>query len=505
MKNHLIRLTTVLLAVVFIALPVLSGCDNGGAGAETSATVPSPETTAGSPESTAAPETTATPETTAAQYSEPPKSLKVLAVGNSFSTDAMQFLWDIAKAQGVETVVLGNLYIGGCSIDTHWANASANAAAYTYYKNTAGVFSGSSGKTMLSGIVDEEWDVITVQQTSKTCGIASSYSRLDELVQYIRTNMKNKDCRVLFHQTWAYQQDSTHASFPSYDRDQMKMYNMICNVVENTVKKTAGIDGIIPGGTAVQNARTGFVGDRLTRDGYHMHMILGRYLLGLTWFAAITGADVSDCTYNPNEKVITAEVMLLCKESAKNAVLTPGAVTQSAYTEQPATAYDLTITTVDSTPDTTVYTMEEMYEQDAAAVKKELGIDLAGYTALTWDYIENSYYYCTKGMGLTTPAASASTYHQNICTKIFEKSELPEGTIIICDAGYQYRPEKWTAKDVKAASRPGIVSMPVDVMDAAWWGANNFCAFNLSSNPKSDISDYYLAASRHVRFYIPKT
>ena len=66
------------------------------------------------------------------------KTLKVLAIGNSFSSDATEYLWNIAKDGGVEKIIIGNLYIGGCALDKHYTNIKSNAGAYTYYKNTNG-------------------------------------------------------------------------------------------------------------------------------------------------------------------------------------------------------------------------------------------------------------------------------------------------------------------------------------------------------------------------------
>ena len=36
------------------------------------------------------------------------KTLKVLAIGNSFSSDATEYLWNIAKDGGVEKIIIGN-------------------------------------------------------------------------------------------------------------------------------------------------------------------------------------------------------------------------------------------------------------------------------------------------------------------------------------------------------------------------------------------------------------
>jgi hypothetical protein len=38
-----------------------------------------------------------------------------------------------------------------------------------------------------------------------------------------------------------------------------------------------------PVGTSVQNARTSYAGDTVTRDGFHMNYDLGRYMAALTW------------------------------------------------------------------------------------------------------------------------------------------------------------------------------------------------------------------------------
>ena len=55
------------------------------------------------------------------------KVIKILTIGNSFSEDAVeQHLHDIAKADGVK-VIIGNMYIGGCSLERHLNNAKANA------------------------------------------------------------------------------------------------------------------------------------------------------------------------------------------------------------------------------------------------------------------------------------------------------------------------------------------------------------------------------------------
>ena len=47
--------------------------------------------------------------------------MKVLSVGNSFSVDCQRYVREIAAGNGKE-ITLGNLYIGGCSLERHCEN-----------------------------------------------------------------------------------------------------------------------------------------------------------------------------------------------------------------------------------------------------------------------------------------------------------------------------------------------------------------------------------------------
>ena len=134
-----------------------------------------------------------------------------------------------------------------------------------------------------------------------------------------------------------------------------------------------------------------------------------------------------------------------------------------------------------------------------------IGIDLSKYEILVYEYEENAYYVCTNGSKITYPKESVSTYHQNICTKkIYSIEEIPVNSIIICDAGWQYRPELWVSLDQKATSRYNITSAQITLLDAEWWGNSQYFALNVSSKPKTDISEYYDAAASHVRIYVLK-
>ena len=48
-----------------------------------------------------------------------PDTLRILGVGNSFTDDGMMYLPNLLAAAGIHNVVLGRLYIGGCSLERH--------------------------------------------------------------------------------------------------------------------------------------------------------------------------------------------------------------------------------------------------------------------------------------------------------------------------------------------------------------------------------------------------
>lgn len=203
------------------------------------------------------------------------KSVKILAIGNSFSVDAMEYLWPLLKDAGYEKITLGNLYIGGCSLETHASNLTNGTAAYTYYKNTSGSWSSTAGYNALNALTAEEWDYISVQQVSGLSGVADSYEPyLSTVLDIVKS--KCPGAKIMWHMTWAYQGTSDHSDFGRYGCDQMTMYSSIVNAVKTKVLTRNDISILIPCGTAVQNLRTSVIGDTITRDGYHMSYKIGR-------------------------------------------------------------------------------------------------------------------------------------------------------------------------------------------------------------------------------------
>lgn len=254
-------------------------------------------------------------------------TIRVLAIGNSFSVDAIENfnLYDLGKADNV-VFIIGNMYIPGCSLEMHWENATDDLPAYSYQKIDADRIKTSRKSTKLSeAIVDEKWDYITFQQASRDSGKKQSYfPYLQNLLDYTKSLATNPGVKYAMHMTWAYAQNSTHSGFRQYGNDQMTMFNAIVDANIRSAQQV-GIELIIPAGTAVQNGRTSYLGDTFCRDGHHLDTLVGRYTVACAWYEKLSGNQVAGNTYIPAG--ISDRDGLIAQKSAGYAVNQPYSVT----------------------------------------------------------------------------------------------------------------------------------------------------------------------------------
>ena len=227
------------------------------------------------------------------------KTVRILAIGNSFSQDAVeQYLHELAEAEGISTII-GNMFIGGCSLERHVKNARDNAPAYAYRKIGTDGKKREKGKMSLETVLaDEDWDYVSLQQASPFSGMYETYeASLPELIEYVKARLPKKT-KLMLHQTWAYASTSRHSGFKNYNCNQLTMYQAIADAVKKAAKANK-IKIVIPSVTAIQNARTSFIGDHLNRDGYHLDVKIGRYTAACTWFERIFKHNVVGNPYTP--------------------------------------------------------------------------------------------------------------------------------------------------------------------------------------------------------------
>lgn len=220
--------------------------------------------------------------------------MKLLSIGNSFSTDSHRFLHSIAEQNGV-SLECYNLFIGGCSLQTHWENYVENNEFYDLEIN------GSEATRKISineALTMQKWDVITVQQASAFSGMFETYEPyLTDLVAVVRK--KAPTAKVYFHETWSYEIGSLHEGFLNYNSNQKEMY---LRIKESSKKASDLINAeIIPTGDVVQFVRENIPefdfkngGISLCRDSFHLSEDYGRFLAGAVWFKKLTAKNLKE-------------------------------------------------------------------------------------------------------------------------------------------------------------------------------------------------------------------
>ena len=223
--------------------------------------------------------------------------VRVLAIGNSFSIDALEEQFVPVCREAGFTPVVGNLYIPSCTLEMHARNLRGDSANYSF--RTWGI-QGEKWDTTTTSIREAlravDWDVISMQQGSHESGRMASYEPyLTILIDSVR-----KICpkaKLAWHETWTYPRHSTYRYFEQWGRDQKRMYDSILYCTVHALARHPEISLLIPTGTAIQNARrvyykqhpdsTGV--DPYCRDGLHLSHGKGRRIAAETWLKAIQG------------------------------------------------------------------------------------------------------------------------------------------------------------------------------------------------------------------------
>lgn len=253
------------------------------------------------------------------------KQVKLLAIGNSFSDDAIEYYLHGLVAASGDTIIIGNMYIGGCSLERHYNNSINNSSDYSYRKIIDGVKVTTPNYNLIDAISDEEWDYISLQQASPLSGqFESFFPYINDLIQFVKEHSTNPDMEIVLHATWAYEQSSTHTGFANYDNDQIKMYNSIIDAT-SSASRDVEIDIVIPAGTAIQNGRTSTLGDTFCRDGYHLNHYYGRYTAACAWYEKLFNKSIVGNNYVP--QVITQYEARIAQLSAHHAVKNPEKIT----------------------------------------------------------------------------------------------------------------------------------------------------------------------------------
>lgn len=286
----------------------------------------------------------------------PQKTIKVLAIGNSYAVDAVQYLDDIATIEGVD-LQIRLAQQSGATFTKHWKTwtASTEEGRKKYTEN--------GEKVDIAHFLEDgtEYDFITIQ-SSILNGKADQYlNDAENIVMYIRERQPKAE--IVIHKTWSNEKGSLIEGFVNNykgDRDYMTKLidknNETARKVLATFETESGLpislDGkplrYIPSSDAVTIARqsemfdTTYTGTAswdnvnkylatedtessqgvisLHRDSYHMSRRFGRYLIALVWYRCLTGNSVENNTYTNKSYPITEEARKIINAAAQKAV-----------------------------------------------------------------------------------------------------------------------------------------------------------------------------------------
>lgn len=251
--------------------------------------------------------------------------LKILCIGNSFSEDTTAHLAEIALHSGFHKVKIANLYVGGCSINKHCIHAQQDLPAYRYDVNEGDDWSRTLDYKISDAIKSDDWDWISIQHGtgdgSRYTDI-DSYKKLPWLITYVKS-LAHRKTKIAFNMTWVGESYFPHEEIEYYGGDQLLIYEKIAELTKDHILTLPGIDAVSPTGTAIQNARAGEIG-LLTRDGYHLTPDTGRYIAGMTFLKALTGADVSDAAC-----IAETRARMIAVEAVNNAIADPFRISSS--------------------------------------------------------------------------------------------------------------------------------------------------------------------------------
>ena len=222
--------------------------------------------------------------------------MNILCIGNSFSVDTTWLAPKVAADLGLD-IFFGNLYVGGCSLNMHYAHLQEDAPVYKYYTSGGGDWECREETTIRYALESRSWDYISIQAGTKDGSRYSkreSYENLPKLVELVRALAPG--AKVVFNMTWVGDQNKPFSEMPEYCERLDDLYRDIAGLTRELVVPM--VDKVLPTGTAIQNFRLNHDGP-MCRDGYHLSYGLGRYIAALSFLKALTGCDISKAQWMP--------------------------------------------------------------------------------------------------------------------------------------------------------------------------------------------------------------
>ena len=133
---------------------------------------------------------------------------------------------------------------------------------------------------------------------------------MEQLADYVRRCVPK--AKIAIHQTWAYEQDSHRLNVLMGYSHHADMFRDLQQAYDKAAQAIRA-DYVIPSGQVFEALLDAGI-EKIHRDTYHASLGLGRYALGLTWYAVLTGRDVRANTYSDFDEAITPEQIEIVKQ-----------------------------------------------------------------------------------------------------------------------------------------------------------------------------------------------
>ena len=125
------------------------------------------------------------------------------------------------------------------------------------------------------------------------------------------------------------------------------------------------------------------------------------------------------------------------------------------------------------------------------------------YRQLRPNLTKGGYWNSTASGSYNKVITSASDSGSYFATPRFTKTQLPVGSVIVVEEGWQYLPEGWV-KDELQSSRPEVTTEKHIVVTSEWWGSYTLRAFNISRTDGRSLSDLTSSDIHEAfRIYLP--
>ena len=251
------------------------------------------------------------------------ESIKALAIGNSLTEEATAYLHTAFSAIGVNDIKIG-AYISENALSAYADEITNDSfsltGAYTLCDN--GVSGTAEQLTLKAAAEKAEWDVVILQSSSQDL----NNTEFNKTIAAIKKCFPN--AKLAYYGTAVPFGDDTHYAQHTDISDKA-----VLNVIDS-------VDYYIPAGTAIENCRTSYLGNRLKIsggsiiDGFQSDngtMSETAKLIAAMTFAEELCDQVADWKYDSFSDVIKNETEFeIVKAAVRRAVMRPYRVTQYA-------------------------------------------------------------------------------------------------------------------------------------------------------------------------------